>query len=434
MLRKNKVAVIGGVISNKLLTHGPGKKSAIEYLSSIGFQCVHTPFQLTASMVDFVEDLPGKTIRVLFNLEFLEILSERDIDMSLVEYVGDSELECRFAKTVYGVKTVLVDELEWKQVLEGSTNVQETFMAKMNKAADVTFTNPPYNGGVDLKIITALKEANLLKKLVCVHPSTWLVEVKTQLGEKTGNPTFRKFRNMVREHITRVDMFNGNPVFGIGLFVSCVITEVDFSRKRVEGASIKVRDVGCEEYREVFDIDGVTVHGKYWDPTVKEFMDRIRKLIKKSGSLLSNRLHSWTGKEPHTIQLAPLQGNWSNTSDKMLREDFFTLTQKNPCGNKGVRSTDSRFHTYSLKTAKEQDNMLSYFCSDFSRLCLSLLKMSRNTYGGDIELIPWLDFSQSWDDDKLFTMLGYPKGHAIREYAKKFLPDYHGIYPNGKTY
>ena len=432
MPRKNKIAVIGDTVSNRLLTHGPGKKSAIEYLSSFGFQCVHTPFQLTASMVDFIENLPGKTIRVLFNLEFLEILSERGVDMSLVEYVGDTELECRVARTVYKVGTVLADKAAWELVLEGSTNVQETFMAKMNKAADVTFTNPPYNGGVDLKIIMALKEANLLKKLVCVHPSTWLVDVKTQLGEKTGNPTFRKFRNMVREHVTRVDMFNGNPVFGIGLFVPCVITEIDFSRKRVAGASIKVKDVGCEEYREVFDIDDITVHGKYWDPTVKEFMGRVRKFLDKNGSLLDHVVRTSTCKHKSTcIQMAGIRGHVA--TDTMIQDDFYTFVQKAPENNKGIRKPDDRMIVFDT-TQSEQENFLKYLQTDFSRLCLSLLKIKSDLDRGELAVVPWLDFTKAWDDDKLFTMLGYPKGHAIREYSKKFLPDYHGIYPNGKTY
>jgi hypothetical protein len=64
-----------------------------------------------------------------------------------------------------------------------------------------------------------------------------------------------------------------------------------------------------------------------------------------------------------------------------------------------------------------------------------LLKISSDLVDGKVlSIVPWLDFTKTWDDNKLFTMLGYPKGHAIREYAKKFLPDYHNIYPNGKTY
>jgi len=438
MARRNKIAVIGAKISPQFLTHGPGRKAAIVYLSSFGFQCVHTPFQLAASMVNRFEDLSKCYIRVIFNLEFLEILFEKKMDMSRVQYVGDTEIECRFARKVYGVvDTVLADEVAWDAAIKDPTNIQETFMAKMNKAADVTFTNPPYNGGIDLKIIMALKEAGLLKKLVCVHPSTWLVDVKTQLGEKTGNHLFRKFRDMAREHITRVEMFNGNPIFNVMLFVPCVITEVDFSKKRVAG-SIKVKDVGAPDWREVLDINDITVHGKNWDPTVKEFMGRVIKYIAKNGSLDDNYTSAMTApKGKYYIQIANIRGHVA--TETMTQDDFYTFIQKEPENNKGIRKMDDGNQAnvlpiFSFESEKDSILFLNYFQTDFARLCLSLTKIKSHLVRGELRLVPWLDFTKEWDDDKLFTMLGYPRGHAIREYAKKFLPDYHNIYPNGKTY
>jgi len=432
----NRIATIGDKVTKNLLKHVPGIRAAILYLSSSGFQNIHTPFQLAASIIN--RGASG-FIRVFFNLEFLEILKAQGHDMKEIQFVGDTESECRFARIIYGVDTIQIDEKTWLEVLEKKQTLQEIFMGhKMNKAADVTFTNPPYNGGVDLKIIMALKEAGLLKKLVCVHPSTWLVDVKTQLGEKTGNHLFRKFQNMVREHVTRVEMFNGNPIFGIGLFVPCVITEVDFSKKRIDGASIKVKDVGFAEWREVFDIDDITVHGKDWDPTVKEFMGRVRKFIERHGSLDDNYTSALkVSKEKQYVQLARIRGHVA--TDTMIQDDFYTFVQKNPENNMGIRKIDDgKIHinpTYSFNSKKEQNNFLRYAQLDFPRLCLSILKIKGDLVdGGVLSIVPWLDFTQEWDDDKLFTMLGYPKGHAIREYAKKFLPDYHGIYPNGKTY
>lgn len=438
MPRKNKIAVIGDTVSNELLSHGPGRKAAIASQSSFGFQCVHTPFQLASSMINFIEDLSGKFIRVIFNLEFLEILFEKNINMSLVQYVGDTERECRIARLLYGVDTVLADEDAWKQILDGYTNIQETFMAKMNKAADVTFTNPPYNGGLDLKIIRSLKEAGLLKKLVCVHPSTWLVDVKTQTGEGFG-PLTKAFRDIMREHITRVVLFNGNPVFNIALFVPCVITEADFSRTRIVGSSVKVKDVGCEEFREVFDIDDITIHGKNWDPTVKEFLGRVRKFIVKNGSLWKNRIDTLKIDQPikdgdseNKWALNPARIRGHVATDTMIAKDFYTFVGNNAADFTGIRKL-ARGSAFVFTSKHERNNFHSYLKTDFSRLCLSLVKIKADIEG-EYRLVPWLDFSQEWTDDKLFSLLGYPKGHALREYAKTFLPDYHGIYTNGKTY
>ena len=293
---------------------------------------------------------------------------------------------------------------------------------KLEEQVDIVLGNPPYNRGLDLKLLLACK--HLTRRILVVHPSAWLVDVKTQLGPKTGSPLFRKFQDAVRDHVTQVEIFNGNPVFGIGLFVPCVVTDVDFSSKRL--GAIKVKDVGAEDYREVFNIDDITLHGKDWDPTVKEFMGRVQKLCSKNGSVESHKGSDASSQFP--IQLASVIGNWTASSSlKMVKDDFYTFLQKDPEGNRGVRSL-SAGQIISCATEAASDNLLGYLQTDFARMCLALLKLSQNSHRGEHTLVPWLDFSRSWNDDQLFTMLGYPRGHAIREYAKRFLPDYHNIY------
>ena len=99
-----------------------------------------------------------------------------------------------------------------------------------------------------------------------------------------------------------------------------------------------------------------------------------------------------------------------------------------------MQSRNPRQLIFGFGSTKEQDNFLGYLQTDFARLCVSLLKTNQDLDQGQLTPVPWLDFTRPWDDDQLFTMLGYPRGHAIREYAKRFLPDYHNIYPYGKTY
>ena len=144
-----------------------------------------------------VEDAP--TVLVLFNLEFLEVLHARYGDEYMrekVSFIADSPIERLFAQRCYGVKVLKPSMGAWHRVMDDRLrnkhrNIIGKLMAKLNAPADITFSNPPYNGGLDLKILLAMFDLKLIKRLVCVHPSTWLVDVKTQLGEKTGNPTFR---------------------------------------------------------------------------------------------------------------------------------------------------------------------------------------------------------------------------------------------------
>ena len=42
-----------------------------------------------------------------------------------------------------------------------------------------------------------------------------------------------------------------------------------------------------------------------------------------------------------------------------------------------------------------------------------------------MDLIPWLDFTEEWDDDKLFKK--FDISQELQDYIRDFLPDFHGI-------
>jgi hypothetical protein len=148
----------------------------------------------------------------------------------------------------------------------------------------------------------------------------------------------------------------------------------------------------------------------------------------------------------YQVQLAAIRGTpvrrrdvltaSKSSSSKMFKDDMYTLIQKDAENNKGIRNTESTESETILQVnlKKEQDSLLNYLQTDFIRLCLSLLKINQHTTRGELALVPWMDFTRSWTDDDLFSELKYNRGHAIREYAKTFLPDYHNLYPTGKTY
>jgi hypothetical protein len=93
--------------------------------------------------------------------------------------------------------------------------------------------------------------------------------------------------------------------------------------------------------------------------------------------------------------------------------------------NKGIRNLESRAGFYEFDSANEVDNFLGYCKTDFARFCLALLKNKSDLYCGEMILIPWLDFTKSWDDEKLFSFFGIDQ--KTQDYIRAFLPDYHGI-------
>ena len=204
---------------------------------------------------------------------------------------------------------------------------------------------------------------------------------------------------------------------------------------------------------KIFDLDDATLHGKDWDPLVKEFMGRVQKYCVKHGSLWDSthmlRDFGTTDKKPKPsvpyVQLAAIIGHSTDSSAlKMVKDDFYTFVQKNPNSNKGIRQPEldrpgNPTPTYEFSSNAEVENFLGYCQTDLARLCLSIYKTNQDLSTGALSMVPWMDFTRHWTDDQLFTELGYAKGHPIREYAKKFLPDYHGLYTNAsgvvnKTY
>jgi hypothetical protein len=453
-MSKKKVAVENYQISNNFLTTSIGRRKAIEKLSAHeGLQTFYTPFGLADSMVS--GNTEG-TIRVFFNLEFLEVLLNRKKDMSKVQYVGDTERKCRFAKLLYKVETVLIDKENWDIILKGKKQIGEFFVGcKMNRAADVTFSNPPYKE-IDITIVIALRKSCLIKKLIYVHPSTWLVETKTRLIKERGKSLYKKIRDLTRDHILNIEFFNPNPVFGIGLGTDCVITEIDFTKKRT--SPINVKYLNKTYFSKVINIDDISIHADNWQH-IKQLIKKLNEHIDVNGSFESNRISAVEALSSHKNELFVQISMIRAQKREDPNSNFFTLSTLNVLEPKIVlkgaahpstgitkeeliknsvpRSVSNRIPNeivFIFNSEQEKTFFLSAIKTDFLRLCLSIIKINSNLNSGELSFVPWLDFTQEWDDDKLFSFFGYAKGHPIREYAKSFLPDYHNLYPNGKSY
>lgn len=112
-----------------------------------------------------------------------------------------------------------------------------------------------------------------------------------------------------------------------------------------------------------------------------------------------------------------------NYNNEIVKKDFYTLIGKTPDINKGIRKPD--ITTYEFNTQVEQDNFINYCKTDFARFCLALTKNSQNIAKGELKLIPWMDFTQKWTDEKLFDHFNVDTETQI--YIKKFIPDYYNI-------
>ena len=374
------------------------------------FQRNKTPMSIIRKMCDKTSVF-DKEILVLFNLEFLEhLVFERKIPVGNITFIADTKLEQTICKSLYGVYSIVIPEKEFKN----GNFIKE--IKDMGKQFDLCFSNPPYNANVDLKIIRALEP--ICDEMVVVHPSTWLIDLKGK------SKRYNSFKSQLEGKVKSVELFNGNPVFNIGLFVPCVITHINGDN----GGEVEVNNFG--EKFVVSSLDDVTKFGKDWETIVKPFFEQMKKYCSENGSILDHNVFE-IEEGKHYVQLAAIRGTPYRGNDcdaEILLDDFYTMVMKDSEGNKGIRNSKVRkdgLLVWEFSSARVQDNFINYLKTYFSRFCLSLYKISQNNHYGELSLIPWLDFTQEWDDEKLFKYFNIDK--QTQNYIREFIPDFHGV-------
>jgi len=278
---------------------------------------------------------------------------------------------------------------------------------------DVVFSNPPYNSNIDIKILNEI--IDIADEFVVVHPSTWLLDTKEVYS------TYVNFKNKINRRIKSFELFNGNASFGITVNTPIVISHID---KNIDS------DIQVDFFGEVYkssDISDVTKFGKAWFTLVKPFMQTIQNHIEQNDSVWNKKVSAVNiDSSKFYCQLADIIGhvNLTSKTSQMVKDDFYTMTIKNSQSNLGIRKSTIQ-NTYSFSTEKERYNFLRYCETDFARFCLCLTKNNPKIATGELKNIPWLNFTEEWDDDKLFAK--FDESQELQDYIRDFLPDYYGI-------
>lgn len=278
---------------------------------------------------------------------------------------------------------------------------------------DLVFSNPPYNKTLDLKIMNEVWDC--ADEFVVIHPSTWLLDIKGSFN------LYNIFRNKIENKVQSFQMFNGCNEFGIVVNTPIVISHLN---KKYQG------EVHVDYFHESFSVDSVfdvTKFGAKYKTLVEPMMIMAQEYIKKHGSIWSNRVSAEdTDDSLFYCQLADIIGNidlYSKTN-QMVKDDFYTMTIKSKKDNIGIRKTTIK-NTYAFKTEEERTNFLNYCNTDFARFLLAIIKNNTHIDSGETNMIPWLDFTQEWNDEKLFDKFNISEEQ--QDLIRDFLPDYYGI-------
>ena len=278
------------------------------------------------------------------------------------------------------------------------------------KRFDCVFSNPPYNKNADLKILKEIK--NLYNYAIIVHPAGYLFD------KKFKNNIYNEIRNT--NHLEKIITFWGNNIFNISLFTPCCIS---IWNNFNEFENVTVVDNAITKSTYSCNINNISVHG---EKTFNELKTKLNNHINMYGSLISN-ITPHKNLTDFSVRFQRFAGR--SNGEKSFWGDFFTLLMKDKDKHKCDHAFNKHKLCWTFNSEKERENFLNYCTTKFVRFILSLRKSNAHLDSGELDLIPWLDFSQEWNDKKLVEYFGITKEEW--EYINKFIPDYYDDYVSG---
>lgn len=279
------------------------------------------------------------------------------------------------------------------------------------KKFDLCFSNPPYMGTLDAKIISVILP--MCTEIVAVHPAAWLLDNK-----KLERSYFYKYRNKLKDCFESAYIFDGNSAFNImGPCSPFVIFKIN--KNHTGKISINYFD---EQHFEVDSIYDVTIYGDSWIPIVQPFVEIMKthpniydhpQRIKKKSLAPTDKYYFQCrslipGTAGNDVWDCLIQLNSENERYKVTYDQLENENSKNRL-------------KYYFDTELEVDNFINYLKTDFVRFGINIYKINQNLHSGVLRLAPWLDFTQEWTDEKLYERFNIPQ--ETIDYITNFFPD-----------
>ena len=416
-------------LNNKLNMIELTSKPIVE--NAMAWQQHGTPNEVIDMMLDMYyengEFKNNEKILILFNVEFIKQIYFKYRDKLIfgnLYFVADSKEKFDIVKRLYpNVHCVLCDQHNIENLIKkiGEFNV---------KKFDIVFSNPPYNDGLDLKILSNIK--NTFKKAVIVHPAVWILSNK-----ESGK--FENFKKEFQNNIEKVVIFRGSDIFGVP-FMSALDICV-FNNEKLD-SKIEVDDqvLNCKYTAE--DYKDITHYGDMWFKIgIKDFIEKCKSY--KSILDVKNRFphFKFPDKINFPINITEFRSGNPHFNDGYYDEKlgYYVLNKTNCFFTCIAKGDPKKYHfkfddkhvvlSYNFNTAAERLNFYNYCKSKIFRFILSYLKVNAHNNSGELKNTPWLDFTQEWNDAKLCKEFGISE--ELWNYIDNFIPDYYDDYKSG---
>ena len=361
------------------------------------WQNFHTPYDLCEKMISKT-DVTDKSILVLFNVEFLEVLIHKfGVSSKNIFFLADCKLESEICSKIYKVDNTIVNNID---------TIQEVL--KTLKHFDLCFSNPPYNGTTHINIILDLYK--ICNEIIVIQPENWALDTKNV------NKKWNNFKEQIIPSIKNIEIFKANKLFGIATYskigITCIV-------KNYKG-NIHIDYYGDKYLAQSFE--EITKFGSSWLLIKENFINNMNNFlnIKYENKLINHIIKNYSELDNNLCQIAKIIG--TPTYDELNENiDFYTLVTKNPLNCIGVRKIG--MNTFKFSSSNECINFVNFLSTKFVRFCLAIYKIDMNIEKNELQLIPWLDFKEEWNDQRLFEF--FQISDEMQKYINLYIPNFH---------
>lgn len=308
----------------------------------------------------------------------------------------------------YQDRTKLIEE----GIIYEATSQKEIYEQRFKVHIDFVLTNPPYKAGLHLKFLQNLTKQFPDARVIFLHPSDWLVQ-------KRKDSKNYKLYNSLKEELslrgTNTEFIDNPWGFKqVQLILPLCITDVDNTGK-VSHVDNRTKIYGEISFSPVeHKINHLNDITQWYDGKIEySILEKVFAYAKQNNWKEKKNI---THPKNYYVSLMILTGN-GNTDIEYLDGKKRKISNIYSIGNnsslkvydipqkakpqQGKKEGGDK-PCWSFANEEEAQNAIDFVMkTKFMRAYLALIKPDQNAMNNLSHLIPYFDFTQSWNDEKI---------------------------------
>lgn len=270
--------------------------------------------------------------------------------------------------------------------LLGHISLQSIFEVKIEMKFDVVIGNPPYKRDLHLQFLK--KAIDLSERFVIfVHPAQWIINNRDVKRTNICKEVLKEIEGKVQE-ITLLDLSKKIPEVKMHSLSDIIFID----KNGVEETLVK-NEVAKKSWK-ISTFKNFSQYGYS-----KEYANLKVKIKTRISDSLYSHLKADEDKK-YFVNIPFVRGHFDFSTEEFLVNDFFTFLPRR------YKSEEiPNFNFIGFDNRDEATHLINYLKTYFARACLLLNKTDQRLTGNTgkiVALVPWLDFTKSWDDESLF--------------------------------